>query len=104
MATGYSGVTYILGEQFVAAAHTGTDGRTVDPLKPSGQNLYRQYANKKGKVVLDSRWVHECIKAGELQAFAHGWAGCRVTGAEVYVSLPCMHTLFDKPSDRRRRR
>ncbi|TFY76010.1 hypothetical protein EWM64_g8001, partial [Hericium alpestre] len=39
---GYSGVTYIL----------------VDPHKETGQNLYRQYAGKKNKMVLDARWVH----------------------------------------------
>ncbi|KAK0455445.1 uncharacterized protein EV420DRAFT_1553680 [Desarmillaria tabescens] len=67
VAPGYSGVTYIL----------------VDPLKPSGQNLYRQYVGKKGKIILDSRWIHECIKAGELQAFHTNWAGCKVTGNEI---------------------
>ncbi len=60
---------------------------TVDPLKPSGQNLYRQYAQKKGKVVLDSRWVHECIKAGDLLVYNSNWGGCKVTGNEMYVCL-----------------
>ncbi|KAJ4483473.1 hypothetical protein J3R30DRAFT_3835326 [Lentinula aciculospora] len=64
---GYSGVPYIL----------------VDPLKPSGQNLYRQYASKKGKIILHFRWVHECIKACQLQTFQTNWAGCKVTGAET---------------------
>ncbi|KAJ6499334.1 hypothetical protein C8R45DRAFT_982028 [Mycena sanguinolenta] len=63
---GYSAVTYIL----------------VDPHRPSGQNLYRQYANKKGKVVLDARWIRECIKLAALQTFATNWAGCKVDGTE----------------------
>lgn len=59
----------------------------VDPHKESGQNLYRQYAGKKGKIVLAAHWVHECVKAGVLQAFQNNWAGCRVTGTEQYVPL-----------------
>ncbi|KAJ7045479.1 hypothetical protein C8F04DRAFT_1064928 [Mycena alexandri] len=66
---GYSGVPYIL----------------VDPHKPSGQNLYRQYANKKGKLVLDARWIRECIKATQLQTFATNWAGCKVDGTETQI-------------------
>ncbi|KAG6850441.1 hypothetical protein H0H93_013313 [Arthromyces matolae] len=69
---GYSGVPYIL----------------VDPHKVSGQNLWRQYASKKGKIVLDSRWVHECIKANVLQTFHTNWAGCKVTGNEVITPVP----------------
>ncbi|KAF9268660.1 hypothetical protein L218DRAFT_954111 [Marasmius fiardii PR-910] len=64
---GYSGVPYIL----------------VDPLKPSGQNLYRQYAGKRGKIVLDARWINECIRAGQLQTFHTNWAGCKVAGNET---------------------
>jgi hypothetical protein len=59
---------------------------SVDPHKPSGQNLWRQYAGKKGKLVLNSRYIHECVKAGQLQTFHANWAGCKVTGTEVYVS------------------
>ncbi|KAK7472500.1 hypothetical protein VKT23_000615 [Stygiomarasmius scandens] len=62
----YSGVPYII----------------VDPLKPSGQNLYRQYAAKKSKVVLSYQWIHECIKARQLHTFHTDWAGCKVTGNE----------------------
>ncbi|KAG6811143.1 hypothetical protein H0H92_008798 [Tricholoma furcatifolium] len=69
---GYSGVTYIL----------------VDPHKASGQNLWRQYASKKGKLVLNARWVHECIKANALQTFSTNWAGCKVTGSEVVTPVP----------------
>ncbi|KAF8829281.1 hypothetical protein HHX47_DHR3000502 [Lentinula edodes] len=69
---GYSGVPYIL----------------VDPLKPSGQNLYRQYASKKGKIILNFRWVHECIKARQLQTFQTNWAGCKVTGKEAALLTP----------------
>ncbi|KIK67480.1 hypothetical protein GYMLUDRAFT_238760 [Collybiopsis luxurians FD-317 M1] len=68
----YSSVTYIL----------------VDPLKPSGQNLYRQYAASKGKVVLNCRWIHECIKARQLQTFQTNWAGCKVTGNETASPTP----------------
>ncbi|KAG6861906.1 hypothetical protein C0995_009856 [Termitomyces sp. Mi166 len=68
---GYSGVPYIL----------------VDPHKVSGQNLWRQYTGKKGKIVLDSRWVHECIKANALQTFHTNWAGCKVTGTEVITPV-----------------
>lgn len=59
----------------------------VDPHKPSGQSLFRQYANKKGKVVLDARWIRECIKAAQLQTFATNWAGCKVDGTETSVPL-----------------
>ncbi|KAG6832839.1 hypothetical protein H0H87_000193 [Tephrocybe sp. NHM501043] len=69
---GYSGVPYIL----------------VDPHKASGQNLWRQYAGKKGKIVLNSQWVHECIKANALQTFHTNWAGCKVTGSEVVTPVP----------------
>ncbi|KAJ4497204.1 hypothetical protein C8R41DRAFT_823635 [Lentinula lateritia] len=72
VAHGYSGVPYIL----------------VDPLKPSGQNLYRQYASKKGKIILNFRWVHECIKAHQLQTFQTNWAGCKVTGKEAALLTP----------------
>ncbi|KAA1471719.1 hypothetical protein DENSPDRAFT_777058 [Dentipellis sp. KUC8613] len=65
---GYSGVTYIL----------------VDPHKESGQNLYRQYAGKKNKMILNVRWAHECVRAGALQTFQTNWAGCKVTGNEPY--------------------
>ncbi|KAG6885374.1 hypothetical protein C0993_002513 [Termitomyces sp. T159_Od127] len=60
---------------------------TVDPYKVSGQNLWRQYAGKKGKIVLDSRWVHECIKANALQTFHTNWAGCKVVGNEVVTPV-----------------
>ncbi|KJA20067.1 hypothetical protein HYPSUDRAFT_142746 [Hypholoma sublateritium FD-334 SS-4] len=71
---GYSGVPYIL----------------VDPHKPSGQNLWRQYAGKKGKIVLNAQWVHECIKTNQLQTFHSNWAGCKVTGTETYRLIFCL--------------
>ena len=43
--------------------------RSVDPHKPSGQNLYRLYTSKKAKIVLNAVWVHKCIKANQLQTF-----------------------------------
>ncbi|KAI0311690.1 hypothetical protein OF83DRAFT_1177323 [Amylostereum chailletii] len=69
IATGYSGIPYIL----------------VDPYKESGQNMFRQYAGKKNKIILSAQWIHECIKLGFLQTFQHNWAGCRVTGNEEVV-------------------
>ncbi|TFK74075.1 hypothetical protein BDN72DRAFT_834084 [Pluteus cervinus] len=68
----YSGVPYIL----------------VDPHKPSGQSLWRHYSGKKGKIVLNAQWIHECIKTGQLQTFHSNWAGCKVTGAEIPVAVP----------------
>lgn len=54
----------------------------VDPHTESGQSLYRQYAGKKGKIILSYRWVNECINKNELQTYATNWAGCKVTGNE----------------------
>lgn len=59
----------------------------VDPHKESGQNLYRQYVGKKGKIVLSAIWVLECVKAGALQTYHNNFAGCKVTGTEKYVCL-----------------
>ncbi|KAI0695545.1 hypothetical protein BC835DRAFT_1414829 [Cytidiella melzeri] len=63
---GYSGVLYIL----------------VDPHKESGQNLYRQYAGKKNKIVVHAAWAQHCIQDKTLHGFATNWAGCKVTGKE----------------------
>ncbi|CCM00419.1 uncharacterized protein FIBRA_02449 [Fibroporia radiculosa] len=68
---GYSGVPYIC----------------VDPHKESGQSLYRQYAGKKGKMVLDAAWVLECVKAGVLQTYHNNWAGFKVTGKEQVIPI-----------------
>lgn len=65
----------------------------VDPHKPSGQNLWRQYAGKKGKIVLNAQWVHECIKTNQLQTFHSNWAGCKVTGTETYVQFLSFHVI-----------
>ncbi len=54
----------------------------VDPHKQSGQNLYRHYLGKKGKIVLAARWVYECIRLNQLQTFHSNYAGCKVTGKE----------------------
>ena len=82
---GYSGVPYILGTRHVCPCTTLILTRCdlVDPHKPSGQNLWRQYAGKKGKLVLDARWVHKCIKEGQLHTVHSNWAGCKVTGNET---------------------
>jgi hypothetical protein len=58
---------------------------SVDPHKPSGQNLFRLYASKKTKIILNAVWVHECIKANQLQTFHVNWAGCKVTGNERWA-------------------
>ncbi|TFK44202.1 hypothetical protein BDQ12DRAFT_620089 [Crucibulum laeve] len=87
---GYSGVPYIL----------------VDPHKESGQNLWRQYAGKRGKLILDARWVHECIRQNQLQTVFQDWAGCKVTGKELVYAPPpdvtrlpsnAAHTLHPQP-------
>ncbi|CAE6535410.1 unnamed protein product [Rhizoctonia solani] len=66
VATAYSTVPYIL----------------VDPTKESGQNLFRQYSAKRGKIVLNAQWVHACIAAGQLQTFKTNYAGFKVDGTE----------------------
>ncbi|KXN90810.1 hypothetical protein AN958_03464 [Leucoagaricus sp. SymC.cos] len=69
----YSGVPYIL----------------VDPHKQSGQNLYRHYLGKKGKIVLASQWVYECIRLNQLQTFHSNYAECKVTGKEqIHINPP----------------
>ncbi|KAF8415960.1 hypothetical protein L210DRAFT_965505 [Boletus edulis BED1] len=73
----------------VSPSYSGTPYILVDPHKESGQNLFRQYAGKKGKIVLYSRWVHECVRAGALQTFQNNWADCKVTGSEK-VDLPAV--------------
>lgn len=80
-------VPYILGERNlpISKGVLSTYVHPVNPRKESGQNLYRQYAGKKGKIVLDAHWVHECVKAGELKTFAHEWGGCKVNGTEMFV-------------------
>ncbi|KAF8149557.1 hypothetical protein B0H34DRAFT_734307 [Crassisporium funariophilum] len=80
---GYSGVPYIL----------------VDPYKASGQNLWRQYNGKKGKIILNASWIHECIKANQLQTFHSNYAGCKVTGNEnIYQPPPPRRA--DDPANR----
>ncbi|KAB5594686.1 hypothetical protein CTheo_1833 [Ceratobasidium theobromae] len=66
VATAYSTVPYIL----------------VDPSKESGQNLFRQYSAKRGKIVLNAQWVHACVQAGQLQTFKTNYAGFKVDGTE----------------------
>ena len=79
----YSGTPYILGKSpSISSNLPSLIHRSVDPHKESGQNLFRQYAGKKGKIVLHSRWVHECVRSGALQTFQNNWAECKVTGAE----------------------
>ncbi|KAH7927494.1 hypothetical protein BV22DRAFT_1006901 [Leucogyrophana mollusca] len=72
----------------VTPGYSGTPYLLVDPHKESGQNLYRQYVGKKGKMVLHYRWVQECIRANVLQTFQTNWAGCKVTGTEKVNQPP----------------
>ncbi|KZO93390.1 hypothetical protein CALVIDRAFT_257350 [Calocera viscosa TUFC12733] len=67
VSSGYSNVNYII----------------VNASTESGRNLARQYAGKKGKVVLSSNWVNECIRRGELLTFKSDWAGCRLDGYDT---------------------
>ncbi|KZT71055.1 hypothetical protein DAEQUDRAFT_688512 [Daedalea quercina L-15889] len=76
---GYSGVPYVL----------------VDPHKESGQSLFRQYVGKKGKIVLDAKWVIECVNTGQLQTYHTSWAGCKVTGKEQVI--PVAHHVQPGP-------
>ena len=69
---------------------------TVDPHRDSGQSLYRQYAGKKGKIVLDVQWVHECVKAGALQTYHTNWAECKVTGTETLVKVKDRGAVTDE--------
>ncbi|KIO29575.1 hypothetical protein M407DRAFT_21313 [Tulasnella calospora MUT 4182] len=72
LSSNYSSVPYVL----------------VDRTKESGQSLYRQYHNKKGKVVLDAQWVIACVQAGELLTFKRNWGGMKVNGNEVVIAEP----------------
>jgi hypothetical protein len=59
----------------------------VDPLTLAGQNLNVLFHNnKKGKTVLDSRWIQKCVDAGKILAYKFQWAGCKLTGKERSVS------------------
>ncbi|KAG8817816.1 hypothetical protein FRC19_011132 [Serendipita sp. 401] len=55
----------------------------VNPTTESGHNLFRLFHNgKKGKTVLDVKWVQMCIKAKEVLGYKANWGDCRVTGME----------------------
>ncbi|KAG8741937.1 hypothetical protein FRC10_002248 [Ceratobasidium sp. 414] len=66
----------------VASAYSTVPYILVDPTKESGQNLFRQYSAKRGKIVLNAAWVHACITAGQLQTFKTNFAGFKVDGTE----------------------
>ncbi|TFK54355.1 hypothetical protein OE88DRAFT_1733019 [Heliocybe sulcata] len=76
----------------VAPSYSAVPYIIVDPHKESGQNLYRQYVGKKGKMVLDARWIRECVKAGALQTYQTNFAGCKVNGNEQ-VGQPEVQSL-----------
>ncbi|KAJ7287567.1 hypothetical protein C8J57DRAFT_1284301 [Mycena rebaudengoi] len=82
----------------VSIAYSAVPYILVDPHRRSGQNLFRQYATKKGKVVLDVRWIRECIKADQLLTFASNWANCKLTGTEPQAqetAAPATRTRID---------
>lgn len=66
----------------VSPGYSSVQWICVDPYKESGQSLYRQYAGKKVKVVLDARWVEECVNRGQLLTYQTNWGNCKVTGQE----------------------
>ncbi|KAG9088093.1 hypothetical protein FRC06_002239 [Ceratobasidium sp. 370] len=66
----------------VASAYSTVPYILVDPTKESGQNLFRQYSAKRGKIVLNAAWVHACVTAGQLQTFKTNYAGFKVDGTE----------------------
>lgn len=89
----YTNANYILGT-FTDLKIEHSNRSLVDPRSAAGQNLYIQfYNNKKGKTILDSRWVKECVQAKELLAWRSNWAGCRVTGKERSVHS-VLHVAF----------
>lgn len=59
---------------------------TVDPTSEAGHNLFLQFQNKKGKVILDARWITACVHAKKLVTYKGDWAGFRVKGHERYAS------------------
>ena len=78
---------YILGESpQIPSLCLVFNAYAVNPHKESGQALYRQYIGRKGKLVLNARWVYECVKHGQLQTFKANWAGCKLDGSEKYAS------------------
>lgn len=86
---GYSSVPYILGQSSSVAPPPPPDslGQLVDPTKESGQSLFLQYIGKKGKVVLDAKWVYKCVESGRLQTYQSNFANCKVNGTERYVPI-----------------
>ncbi|QRV90666.1 BRCA1 carboxy-terminus (BRCT) domain protein [Ceratobasidium sp. AG-Ba] len=66
----------------VASAYSTVPYILVDPTKESGQNLFRQYSAKRGKIVLNAAWVAACVQAGQLQTFKTNFAGFKVDGTE----------------------
>ncbi|KAG8907436.1 hypothetical protein FRB99_004231 [Tulasnella sp. 403] len=72
MSSNYSTVQYLL----------------VDRQRETGQSLYRQYHNKRGKIVLDAQWVIACVQAGEMLTFKKNWGGFKVTGNELVINEP----------------
>jgi hypothetical protein len=77
-------VAYILGTNSISqqSTHSNIVFQWIH-ISISGQNLFKQYAGKEGKAVLDARWVNECIKANALLTWQTSWGGCKVTGSEA---------------------
>jgi hypothetical protein len=47
-------------------------------------------------MILNAVWVHECIKANQLQTYNVNWAGCKVTGNERWINFR-YYPIFVKP-------
>jgi hypothetical protein len=44
--------------------------------------MYRLYSGENSKIVLNSAWVHECVRSGTLLAFNSNYGGYKVFGDE----------------------
>jgi hypothetical protein len=72
----------------VSASPSGVPYILVDPSKQSGQALCRRYAGKKGKLVLDARWIRECLRFRSLLLFHNNWGGCMIMPTDVPPTKP----------------
>jgi hypothetical protein len=72
----------------VSASLSGVPYILVDPSKQSGQALCRRYTGKKGKLVLDARWIRECLRFRSLLLFHDNWGGCMITPTDLPAAKP----------------
>ncbi|KAG8836367.1 hypothetical protein FRC17_005653 [Serendipita sp. 399] len=67
----------------ISTSHNNASYILVDPTTESGHHLFRTLHNgKKGKTILDVKWVQMCIDAKDVLGYKANWGGCRVTGLE----------------------